>query len=535
MMLAEQRDEQLASLFEALLLVARVTAGYAGVADADGTVLRVVDGEGREHQETPAGLYELVREAALERRPAGRNSLREVGGSAWALPLGDYVLFATNSDRASRETELQSCLELALPLIAKVAGGEAVIFNREGKRLMSYLPNGRNNREVVGRIFQSCKRTMESGRPDVSASQSFPGAMAVRIPLTRDFGFGFNNASTVMMGKQLLEEMNRDRTARYTWDDIVGESEALDEARRVSKMAAATNSPVWIYAESGSGKELFAQAIHNAGPRRAKPFVAVNCASLPPSLIESTLFGYTNGAFTGAQKGGQEGLFERADGGTLLLDEISEMDFNLQAKLLRVLQEREITRIGSASPVSVDVRIISTTNRDLKQMAREGTFRQDLFYRLNVVDIAVPPLRKRKQDIPLLADHFLSRLSYRIGKLVSRISTSAMARLQAHEWPGNVRELENCIERAMNLAEGDTIRVRHLPPSIACPPKFQDPSQSLKARLREFELMLINETVAECNGNKAEAARRLGISFTTLWRRLNGEDVEGEPSAEADE
>jgi transcriptional regulator with PAS, ATPase and Fis domain len=524
MLLAERPDEMLAGLFEALPLIARVTSGCAGITDGYGTVLRIVDADGGEQESLLPGLRDLVREAVAEGRPAHRQSVLDVGGGAWALPLGPYVLFATNSARASRESELRSCLELALPLIAKVAGGEAVIFNREGRRLMSYLPNGRPNTEVVGKLFQSCKQTMESGRPDVSPSKSFPGAMAVRIPITRDFGFGFNNGATVQMGQQLLEEMNRDRTARYTWEDIVGKSDAIAEALRVARMAAATNSPVWIFAESGSGKELFAQAIHNASPRRSKPFIAVNCASLPPSLIESTLFGYTTGAFTGAQKGGQEGLFERADGGTLLLDEISEMDINLQAKLLRVLQEREVTRIGSATPISVDVRIISTTNRDLRQMAKEGAFRQDLFYRLNVVDLSVPPLRKRKQDIPILASHFLSRLSFRIGKLVSRISTGAMGRLQGYDWPGNVRELENCLERAMNMADGDTIRVRHLPPNVACPRLGDDRFLSLKDQVRAFEVAMINETVSECNGNKAEAARRLGISFTTLWRKLNGDE-----------
>lgn len=523
-MMPEQRVDPLWQLLEeALPLIARVTCGSADVTDVQGVVLHSVDSSGGRRPLDGSEVNVLAQRAAETGHALVGPSARLPGGSDWAIPLGSFVLAASNAERASRELELRQCLERALPLIAKVAGGEAVIFDNEGKRLMSVLPNGKKNDEVIGKFFESCRRAMESGRPDVGPSRSFPGAIAVRIPITREFGFGFNNASAVQMGQQLLAEMNQDRTARYTWDDIVGESEALQEALRVAKMAAGTNSPVWIYAESGSGKELFAQAIHNAGSRRSKPFVAVNCAGLPASLIESTLFGYVTGAFTGAKKGGQEGLFEQANGGTLLLDEISEMDIGLQAKLLRVLQEREVTPIGASRSVSVDVRIIATTNVDLRRMVEEGTFRKDLFYRLNVVDLTVPPLRLRKQDIPLLAQHFLSRLSFRIGKLVSRITPAAMARLQAHDWPGNVREFENCLERAMNMAEDDTLRVRHLPGSVGCPAKNSG-QQTLREQVRDFELAMIQEAVSECGGNKAQAARQLGISFTTLWRRLHGND-----------
>jgi DNA-binding NtrC family response regulator len=510
-------------LREALPLIARVTCGSAEVTDRQGNVLYSVGPDGRDRKFEPGKVNAFARQAAETGRPIMGSAEGEAAVS-WAIPHGAYVLAASNAERVGRELELRQCLESALPLIAKVAGGEAVIFDRGGQRLMSMLPNGKSNPEAIGKIFETCKRTMESGRPDVGPSRSFPGAMAVRIPITADFGFGFNNASMVQKGQQLLEEMNKDRSARYTWDDIVGESEPLREALKVGKMAAGTNSPVWIFAESGSGKELFAQAIHNASARRAKPFVAVNCAGLPATLIESTLFGYVSGAFTGAKTGGQQGLFEQAQGGTLLLDEISEMDISLQSKLLRVLQEREVTPIGSARSVGVDVRIISTTNVDLRKMAAEGTFRKDLFYRLNVVDLTVPPLRSRKQDIPLLAQHFLSRLSFRIGKLVSRISPGAMVRLQAYDWPGNVREFENCLERAMNLADGDMLRVRHLPSNVARPPRNRE-GLSLREQVKDFELATIQDAVRECSGNKAAAAKRLGISFTTLWRRLHGEDV----------
>ncbi|MBI5446520.1 MAG: sigma 54-interacting transcriptional regulator [Deltaproteobacteria bacterium] len=524
MLPAKDPDSLVSVLQEALPLIARVTWGSADLTDERGIVLHSVDAEGRERPLQTPEINPVAQQAAATGHAVEGPAARQPGGHAWAIPFGPYTLSASNGDRAGHERELLECLELALPLIAKVAGGEAVIFDREGTRLMSVLPNGRRNEAVVGKTFESCRRTMLSGRPDVGPSRSFPGAMAVRIPLTRDFGFGFNNGCSVQIGQQLLEEMNKDRTARYTWDDIVGESKALSDALRVAKMAAGTNSPVWIFAESGSGKELFAQAIHNASSRKSKPFVAVNCAGLPASLIESTLFGYATGAFTGAKKGGQQGLFEQANGGTLLLDEISEMDINLQAKLLRVLQEREVTPVGASRSIPVDVRIITTTNVDLRKMAEEGTFRKDLFYRLNVVDLTVPPLRERKQDIPLLVQHFLSRLSFRIGKLVSRISPSAMGRLQAYSWPGNVREMENCLERAMNMAEGDTIHVRHLPVNVSCPQLRK--GRTLREQVRDFEVAMIQESVRECGGNKAQAARQLGISFTTLWRKLHGDEPE---------
>ena len=233
--------------------------------------------------------------------------------------------------------------------------------------------------------------------------------MAVRIPITREFGFGFNNEDTVRRSNKLVSEVRKHQTAKYNFSDIIGESPPMKELKEIAKLAAKSHSSVLIYGETGTGKELFAHSIHNASQRYNKPFVAINCAAIPPTLIESELFGYESGAFTGAKKGGYPGVFEQANSGTLFLDEISEMDIDLQAKLLRVLQEREVMRLGGRKVIPLDVRVIASTNKPLDEMVQEGKFRQDLFFRLNVFDIKLAPLRKIRDDIPLIANEMVKR------------------------------------------------------------------------------------------------------------------------------
>jgi transcriptional regulator with PAS, ATPase and Fis domain len=277
-----------------------------------------------------------------------------------------------------------------------------------------------------------------------------------------------------------------------------------------------------LVGESGTGKELFAQAIHNASVRVHGPFVAINCSAIPESLVESALFGYEAGAFTGAQKRGSAGLFEQARGGTLLLDEISEMPLDAQAKLLRVLQEREVVRIGSAKPIPIDVRIIATSNRDLLREMREGRFRGDLYYRLNVININLPPLRERRQDISEIATRILDRLCRQTGRFITAIEDAAMAQLAAYDWPGNCRELQNALERAVNLAEGDVLHAHHFSePGLieaAEPPK--DPPALLAGQLAFAEERVILEVLKKHGGQRTKTAQELGISVTTLWRRL---------------
>ena len=303
--------------------------------------------------------------------------------------------------------------------------------------------------------------------------------------------------------------------------------------------AAESSATVLIEAESGTGKELLARMIHERSPRRAKPFVAVNCAALPENLLESELFGYEKGSFTGAAVS-KPGKFELADGGTLLLDEIGEMAPILQAKLLRVLQEKEVDRIGGRAPVPIDVRVIATTNRDLMSLARHGEFREDLYYRLNVVRLGIPPLRERAGDIPLLTDFFCKRYGTEYGRGELRVSSGAAERLCRHSWPGNVRELENAIQRAAALSAGSVIDVSDI--FLTDPAEFfesrQDsddevqglpPSVSHEERLglasgmtmREMEKLLICQTLEDTGGNRTHAARSLGISLRTLRNKLN--------------
>ena len=260
---------------------------------------------------------------------------------------------------------------------------------------------------------------------------------------------------------QLREELRE----RYDFSNIVGSSNAMRQVYEQVSQVARTNTTVLIRGESGTGKELIAHAIHYNSLRAKKPFVKVSCAALPETLIESELFGYEKGAFTGAQAR-KKGRFELAEGGTLFLDEIGDLDPQTQVKLLRVLQEREFERVGGTETIKVNVRLIAATNKDLEKAIAEGKFREDLYYRLNVFAIFVPPLRERKPDVLLLADHFLEKFSLEHGKNIRRISTPAIDMLMSYHWPGNVRELENTIERAVLVCEGQVIHAHHLPPTL---------------------------------------------------------------------
>ena len=294
----------------------------------------------------------------------------------------------------------------------------------------------------------------------------------------------------------------------------------------IADLAAAGKVSVLIQGESGTGKEMLARYIHQKSPRREKPFVAVNCAALPESLLESELFGHEKGAFTGAITR-KLGRFELANGGTLLLDEVSEMDVHLQAKLLRVLQEQTVDRLGGQSPVPVDVRIVATTNRVLNPFIEEGRFREDLFYRLNVIPLHIPPLRERLSDIPPLIEHFVRKHNLRNNKVISKISKDVYEVLRGLPWKGNVRELENAIERAVVLAPGAELRVEHLlldesPPAAATAARVGSPGQASLVGLtvEEVERRLILSTLENVSDNRTRAAEMLGISIRTLRNKL---------------
>jgi two-component system response regulator FlrC len=301
-------------------------------------------------------------------------------------------------------------------------------------------------------------------------------------------------------------------------------SRTLEQAGQVA-MSTAT---VLIEAESGTGKELLARMLHSKSPRSSGPFIAVNCAALPENLLESELFGFERGAFTGANAS-KPGKFELANGGTLLLDEIGEMAPILQAKLLRVLQEKEVDRIGGKNPVEIDVRVIATTNRDLQELVRNEEFREDLYYRLNVVRLTIPPLRERCADIPLLVDFFCKRYGKNFGRQGIRISSEALDSLTHHQWPGNVRELENMIQRAVTLCAGSVIKpedlflpeVQSFPPIQAGNPRPAELGLTAGVTMREMERQLICRTLEDTGGNRTRAAKCLGISLRTLRNKLN--------------
>jgi two-component system response regulator FlrC len=313
--------------------------------------------------------------------------------------------------------------------------------------------------------------------------------------------------------------------------DVIAADPAMRAALDLARRVAATPATVLLTGESGTGKEVLARFIHRHSPRAGKPFVAVNCAAIPENLLESTMFGYEKGAFTGAAQA-QPGKFEQAQEGTLLLDEISEMPLPLQAKLLRVLQEREVERVGARRPVPLDIRVIATSNRDMRAEVAKGTFREDLFYRLNVFPIPLPALRQRPADVVPLARHFVSRLAAGMGRGAMRLAPAAEARLTAYDWPGNIRELENVVQRALILAPGDVIEAEHLSlprahAAIGAPSPAETEAEARD--MKSLEKAHILETLAAVNGSRKRAAERLGISERTLRYKLHQYRAEGLP------
>jgi DNA-binding NtrC family response regulator len=322
--------------------------------------------------------------------------------------------------------------------------------------------------------------------------------------------------------KRLSEEnryLRRQLEERYSFANIIAKSSKMQELFRLIERVAESSSSILIQGKSGTGKELVARAIHYYSPRKGCPFVSVNCGGLAESLLESELFGHLKGAFTGAIMS-RRGLIQGAEGGTLFLDEIGEMSPGMQVKLLRTLQEGEIRPLGGTHVVKLDVRFISATNKDLTKEVQEGRFREDLYYRLNVIILMIPDLVDRKEDIPLLASHFLDKYSSALKKEISGISPEAMAVLMDYSWPGNVRELENCMERAVVLAKGKEICPADLPTSLRSGRGEYSTLLEIPRTLRELEKEAICKTVRYAAGNKALAAKFLGISERTLYRRL---------------
>jgi Nif-specific regulatory protein len=363
----------------------------------------------------------------------------------------------------------------------------------------------------------------------IKADKDTVGALGVALPYHKDRSYEqeakFFGIVGSMVGQavrihnlveaerqRLLDEntkLRQELRERYDIRNIVGSSRAMQQVYEQVAQVAQTGTTVLVRGESGTGKELVAHALHYSSPRSKKPLVKVSCGALPESLIESELFGYEPGAFTDA-RAQKKGRFELAHGGTLFLDEVGELSPATQVKLLRVLQEKEFERLGGVQPIKVNVRVVAATNKDLEAAVKDGVFREDLYYRLNVYSIYLPPLRERRPDVPLLADHFVEKYAHAHGKEVRRIATSAIDMLMSYHWPGNVRELENCLERAVLVCDGGVIHAHHLPPTL----QTAEVSgtllrQSLKEALDAQEKDLIQDALKSARGNRAKAARLL--------------------------
>jgi DNA-binding NtrC family response regulator len=321
--------------------------------------------------------------------------------------------------------------------------------------------------------------------------------------------------------KKEVIRLRKEVESRYDFHQLIGKSPLMQKIYDLIERISDSSSNVLITGESGTGKELVAKAIHYNGVRKEGPFVAINCAAIPETLLESELFGYKKGAFTDA-KSDKKGLIFEANEGTLFLDEITEMPLTLQAKLLRVIEEREVRPLGDTNSYPIDVRIISSSNRDIKSTIQEGRFREDLYYRLNVIDIQLPPLRERKEDIPLLIQHFITKFSNEFKKNISGVSKDALKLLLNYSWPGNVRELENVIQRAMTLSQHEVILPEDLPATVIQTPDKKLVEKALEENftLDQLEKEYIKKVLIEAGGNKSKAAEILGLDRKTLYRKL---------------
>lgn len=327
------------------------------------------------------------------------------------------------------------------------------------------------------------------------------------------------------------EELRKVYGGKHTFTTIIGDSEKMRWTKTIGAKAAKGNSTVLILGESGTGKELFAHAIHNESLRHNGPFIKVNCAAVPDNLLESELFGYDEGAFSGAKKGGKPGRFELANGGTIFLDEIGDMPLSMQAKMLRVLQEKEFERVGGTKTLKMDLRIIAATNRDLEKMIEEGNFRQDLYYRLNIVSLSIPPLRERAEDIPMLCNVLLKKISKQVQHCIEGVSVSALQLLMNYNWPGNVRELENILERAVNLIDDEEVFIapEHLAPVLKKNNKIKsqvENGEKLAGMMGDAERQAILKALETAGGNKSEAAKILGIHRSGFYQKMRKYNIQ---------
>lgn len=372
------------------------------------------------------------------------------------------------------------------------------------------------------------RQTMKTGQPIINRSAFIVDVTGQRVPISISTGLLRNEAGRAIGGVEsfrdltLVEKLRKEIQGRFQIGDLVSRSDLMKKIFDVLPQLAASDSRVLIQGETGTGKELLARAIHNMSLRNGKPFIAINCGALPDTLLESELFGYRKGAFTGAAQD-KPGRFELAHGGTLFLDEIGEISPAMQVRLLRVLQESVVEPLGGTKPIKINVRVIAATNKDLSDMVRQEKFRQDLFFRINVVRIDLPPLHMRREDIPLLVDHFIAKFNDLQNKTVTSISPEVASSLMSHNYPGNIRELENIIEHAFVLVTTGMIDIHHLPKDmIAHAPHHKSQSQqgNITTAVRMAEIQMIQDTLNRNRFNRLKTAKELGIHKSTLFRKL---------------
>ena len=417
---------------------------------------------------------------------------------------------------------------------------QVTFFNRAAEEI-----TGVERGEAVGRqcrdVFRAdvcetecaLRETMRTGMPIVNKAVHIIDAngkrraIAISTALLKDQNGEVIGGVETIRDMTLVEELRKELEGRYYCEDIISQNHRMQEIFRTIPHIAESDCTVLIEGESGTGKELFARAIHNLSLRKDKPFVAVNCGALPDSLLESELFGYKAGAFTDAKKD-KPGRFALAEGGTLFLDEIGDVSPAMQVRLLRVLQEHTYEPLGGVESVTTDVRIITATNKKVNELVEQGKFRDDLYYRINVMRLEIPPLRERKGDIPLLVDYFINRLNGLRGKNITCATTEALASLLSHDYPGNVRELENILEHCFVFCQGEIIQKEHLPVSVCPLPDADQATTGGVKTLKQVEVILIIEALRRSKGNQTAASQELGINKSTLYRKLKAYDIKPE-------
>ncbi|MEN6348343.1 MAG: sigma 54-interacting transcriptional regulator [Syntrophomonas sp.] len=403
-----------------------------------------------------------------------------------------------------------------------------------GKHILDVFPDSKmlevvkTGRPIYIDLWNTGYETVFVSRYPISCEGRIIGAIGLSVFRYLDEAKRFAKSVT-NISRELLyykSQLLKLSGAKYSFDTILGSSSAITAAKNSALPMVKARTPVLILGETGTGKELFAHAIHQAGPRRDRPFIRVNCASIPENLVESELFGYEEGAFSGARKGGKPGKFELANGGTIFLDEINELPYGVQAKLLRVLQEGEIDHVGGTELSYVDVRVLSATSADLTQLIKEKRFREDFYYRISAFQLTVPPLRDRDEDIPLLGEHFINYSNYELGTSVDKVGEEVLTAFAAYNWPGNVRELRNVIQRCCLMAGSGIIRLHHLPPEFAMdidPEVMLDERLDLVVNRAEKEQIL--KVLSQVAGNRNKAAQILGVNRTQLYRKMKKHDL----------